>query len=676
MRVSRRPALVLVGVAALVALAAGLIVGGRLGDVAYLAYVRHLTGLRIDARHVERDGNAYVLGAMTASSADGSLVVSAPRARISSNGADAAIELERPSIVLSPTRYRSSAAAHLRLPNGVTRLSVHDGTIVVTGGDIPDPVLTFTGVGGQARLSPELTQYDAGMQLVDGAQRDEITGHADAGGAVWKAAALPLEPLAAFLPGDAPLQLRGGELRNVELDAGKDLRVTAHLDEGSAAFNSHALRGLHGDVALAAGGIGSRALAGELDGVPFDVSGEVHDLPDHWWMAGSKDLDGLGVLLAKIANEPRLRSIRLEATAPGLQFAQYGLASDHGPLAISVLSLDPAERTLRFDTAIAQDHVTSGGERTSAMSVRTGAIAGVNGDYFDIGRTYEPQGMLVRDGVLVRGPTDRAALAIDRDNRLTIAEFRIRGEVRTVHGTMPLTEVNDWPPGDVCLITPAFGPTLPASPGRTFVALQPLGNADGTRFRVTDVVSMNAPTKPRFGIAIGPLVHTPLPKVGATVTVSYALEPHVAGIVAGIGGGPILLRDGAWFEDRHAPAPDERDYRWPVIALMRTADGRLMFVAVDGRHPERSVGMTRPEFGRLLLRLGGVDAMALDSGGSVTLVSRAPGDANASVRNVPSDNSAERWVSDGLFLYSSAALPTIVPIAHAPTPLPEVRPSP
>jgi len=43
---------------------------------------------------------------------------------------------------------------------------------------------------------------------------------------------------------------------------------------------------------------------------------------------------------------------------------------------------------------------------------------------------------------------------------------------------------------------------------------------------------------------------------------------------------------------------------------------------------------------------------------------------------VPSDNSAERWISDGLFLYSSAATPSIVQPAQDPTPVPEARPSP
>jgi hypothetical protein len=68
--------------------------------------------------------------------------------------------------------------------------------------------------------------------------------------------------------------------------------------------------------------------------------------------------------------------------------------------------------------------------------------------------------------------------------------------------------------------------------------------------------------------------------------------------------------------------------------------------------------------------------MALDSGGSVTLVARVPGDENVSVRNRPSDSSYERWVSDGLFLYSSAPPPEIVAPRLATTPAPEGRPTP
>ncbi len=128
----------------------------------------------------------------------------------------------------------------------------------------------------------------------------------------------------------------------------------------------------------------------------------------------------------------------------------------------------------------------------------------------------------------------------------------------------------------------------------------------------------------RFGVGISDALG-PLPRSGDIVDMHYAIDPPVPGAVAGIGSGPLLLLDGQWYEDRHAPAPDERDVQWPVIAIGTMPGDTLMFAAVDGRHPERSIGMTRPEFADLLRGYGMIDAMALDSGGSVTLVSRAAG---------------------------------------------------
>jgi exopolysaccharide biosynthesis protein len=83
------------------------------------------------------------------------------------------------------------------------------------------------------------------------------------------------------------------------------------------------------------------------------------------------------------------------------------------------------------------------------------------------------------------------------------------------------------------------------------------------------------------------------------------------------------------------------------------------------------MGMTRPEFGDLLQSFGVTDAMALDSGGSVTMVSRAPGDTQATLRNVPSDDSWERVISDALLVYSSAPTGTLV--TTRPPPLPQAR---
>lgn len=395
------------------------------------------------------------------------------------------------------------------------------------------------------------------------------------------------------------------------------------------------------------------------------MTGEVHGA------TAARDLHQLVHLFASIAAQPAVRWIKVETTAPGIAYGQYAFTTKDIPHVAQLIAVDPKEPSLHFDTAISSDHVISRGERTSDLGTRTKAVAGVNGDYFDIGRTYEPQGMLIRSGTIVRGPTDREALVIDRKGNVTFAQFRLQGRATWGSHVYPITQLNTWPAGDATIITPDYGTMLPAAPADTFAALTHL---DGDRYRIESIHAVTAPTPVTFGVAFGSLVRETLPPAGAVIRLSYALDPPVRDAVAGIGGGPLLLRDGAWYEDPRAPAPDERDVPWPVIALGRLADSSLLFAAVDGRHPERSIGMSRPDFAELLRGFGVQDAMALDSGGSVTLVSRAPGDDTISVRNVPSDNSAERYISDALFVYSSAPRGTLVP-KPKPEPSPTLLPS-
>lgn len=665
----------IVALASLAALA-GFSLRAPLERIYELRALRNATGLNVDARRIDRVAEGYEVRGLAAWTHGGGVFVAAPLARFVLGRGDPSLSLDRPRFVIVPERLRRNGPPLLHA--GTIRVT--GGTLVVTRGEIPEPLLALDDLSGDAWSGATGVRYDAHADLLALGGRFPIVArglaHADATTeGSWHADSLPLAKLGELLASE-PFVPTGGWLRDIDVSVGTSLHARARLDDVSVALGAHTLGAVHGDVVLERDGAGTRELGGTLDdGIPFSFAGEVHDLaPDGSWLRnGSRDLASLANLLGRMAREPHVRSVRLEATAPGLAFGQYAITAEHGPLAISVLAIDPAEPTLRLDVALAEDRVISGGERTSALGVRTGAVAGVNGDYFDIGRSYQPQGMVLRDGVLERGPTDRAALVIDRAKHVTFAEFHMRGVVRTQRGTMPITELNDWPPGDVAVITPAFGATLRATPGCTFVSLEPSG-PPGT-YRVTSVAAMTEARPVRFGIAIGPLVRTPLPRPGETLELDYDLTPHVANAVAGIGGGPILLRHGAWYEDPHAPAPDERDVRWPVIALATQPDGHLLLVALDGRHPERSVGATRPEFAAVLQRLGAVDAMALDSGGSVTLVARAVGDANVSVRNVPSDFSAERWISDALFLYSSAAKPSIVPVIAAPTPVPEARPT-
>jgi hypothetical protein len=88
-------------------------------------------------------------------------------------------------------------------------------------------------------------------------------------------------------------------------------------------------------------------------------------------------------------------------------------------------------------------------------------------------------------------------------------------------------------------------------------------------------------------------------------------------------------------------------------------DNTLVLVAVDGRHPGYSEGMTLDEFARLFVELGCHDAVNLDGGGSTTMVVRGE------TMNVPSGG-IERAVVNGLAVLSVAPLGPPVRLAIRP----------
>jgi hypothetical protein len=90
-----------------------------------------------------------------------------------------------------------------------------------------------------------------------------------------------------------------------------------------------------------------------------------------------------------------------------------------------------------------------------------------------------------------------------------------------------------------------------------------------------------------------------------------------------------------------------------------TGDGRLLLVVVDGRQPGYSRGMTLRELAELLRRLGAVQAMNLDGGGSSEMV------VNGLTANRPSDGRV-RGIANALVVLpgaDTAQPPAVVPVA-------------
>jgi exopolysaccharide biosynthesis protein len=363
-------------------------------------------------------------------------------------------------------------------------------------------------------------------------------------------------------------------------------------------------------------------------------------------------------------------SVEREPVAPGVSRATYRLLTSAGPLVVSVVLADPAHGQVRLGTVLARDRIVSDDETVSSMARRTGAVAGINGDYFDIDASGAPVGVLVRDGALARSPSARAALTVTRGRAVRFETYRFAGTAASGVVSVPISGLNVWPPeGGATLLTPAYGGTPPPTPGVVVERLEPLTAGSGaglapapgpgaTRYRVSTVTS-----GPPFAaenalrIAYGPAAQGfgPLPDVGDVVTVTADTDPSLSDVAAALGGGPLLLQNGAPVDDPASPNYADRERRIPAAAAARFPDGSLALVVVDGRHPATSVGVSRAELIALLRGLGASDALLFDSGGSATLVARKLGDAEASVVNDPSDG-VERRVADGLFVYSDAPL--------------------
>ena len=382
-----------------------------------------------------------------------------------------------------------------------------------------------------------------------------------------------------------------------------------------------------------------------------------------------------GLLPARIAPAAPFPQIleqapTVESVAPGIDYGEYSLLTAAGPLAIHVIAVDPRRGDVRVANVLANNALESRGETVASMAQRTAAVAGVNGDYFDIGNTNRPQNIVVRDGTLLQLPKKRYALAVSRDGTARIAEFTFSGELVIADRTMPLDAIDQLPPpnGNLSLITPEYGKLRPQD-NVTLAQLQPIGGTPPlARYRVTGIVDNSAPQPPGYYVAIGindyGIVGVPDP--GAIVTAGGTLDPiGAASLVTAIGGGPLILHGGSWYDDPDGPAGGEYARRIPCTGAAVAPDGRIFLIEVDGRQPEVSVGLKRPEFAALMRALGATEGMAFDGGGSSTMAVRRLGDAAPGMVTSPSDGK-ERPVGDGLFVYSTAPVGPAVRLVARP----------
>lgn len=364
-----------------------------------------------------------------------------------------------------------------------------------------------------------------------------------------------------------------------------------------------------------------------------------------------------------------LQAPQIERIAPGIEYGDYELWSEVGPISVHVIAADLSNPSVRVNTVLAGDALESDGESVTSMATRTDAVAGINGDYFDIGQTNRPTNIVVRDGALLRTPRKRYALAILRSGSAHFAEFAFGGSVQVGTQSFPLEGVNEMPSTQdtLTLLTPAFG-NVPQSAGFTLVSLTLTNGSPPLAAYRAEAFSRSADgaQPPGYYLVVGSDLPDALPNAGDAVAASGSLSPVALGdLSAAIGGGPLILYAGQWYDDPDGPRGGEFDRRIPCSGAAIESDGTLLLIEVDGRQEERSVGLTRPEFAELMRALGARDGIALDGGGSSAVAARLLGESAPLLQSSPSDGT-ERRIADGIFLYNDSPVGTPDRLAASP----------
>lgn len=328
-----------------------------------------------------------------------------------------------------------------------------------------------------------------------------------------------------------------------------------------------------------------------------------------------------------------------EEIRPGLWYHRDRPLTGRGPADVHLLRLDLRHRGIHLVPVQANEGVCQR-EVLSSMVKRYRAVAAINGAYFNLS-DGDPLGTLIIHRRLISSPIlDRSVFGLTRDGGVLFGSPEFIGVAQIGAIRFNIDAVNQPRHGNqVVIYTGEYSSTTHTTgPGREFVLV---------RGRVVGIAERNARIPPDgIVLSAGGTTGQRLSRVrlGDRIEVSYKVNPPWDEIEHAVAGGPRLVRDGeVAVNGRQEKFPDGITFgRHPRTAIGITDAGEILMAVVDGRS-QQSAGMTLAELALYLKRLGVVQAMNLDGGGSSQMM------IGSKVCNRPSDG-RERPISNALLV--------------------------
>jgi hypothetical protein len=326
-------------------------------------------------------------------------------------------------------------------------------------------------------------------------------------------------------------------------------------------------------------------------------------------------------------------------------------------------------------TLLAEDPL-KGRKTVSEAVAQAGALGGINADFFPF--SGDPLGLMIRNGELLSAPYPGRSVFAWGTGGATFGKAEWTATFEPAGGsTVAIDGLNEQCGVNRMVVNAPIAGVATANSKTTAVfaivkvtsgAWTPRGKIEGEFQVLYEVPSLPVQAENMILVATGTKAAALKALVpGQKVTVNL----NVTGLdwtkyENAVGGGPDLVREFADISGKYPKVMVDGEAqgfakaafvekRHPRSAVGRTKEGDLWFVVVDGRQ-KMSVGASLVELATIMRRLGCVEAINLDGGGSSCL------NLFGLALNRPSDGK-ERAVADMILFNGRAPAPEPVQLA-------------
>lgn len=328
------------------------------------------------------------------------------------------------------------------------------------------------------------------------------------------------------------------------------------------------------------------------------------------------------------------------------------------PLSIHILKVSWNRKIIEIDLPKAEDGIF--GRKTlreiaeNEIKKRKKVIAGINASFFE--EDGRPVGLFVDEGCIYTLNNRRASLIKTTKGRLFIskANLEIFLEIGRERLKIKRLNIESESPESISLFTHAYNMKIKIGKGFAAVVVE-IGNK---RFSPTEKVKgyveeiiKNDEIQLRRGevLIVGRESDNIFKKIKIGERITFVIRNSYFrdDIEFAVTGAPQIVRNGLNVYKGITEGLSSKfvDSRHPRTGIGITKDKRKLFlIAIDGRQPGLSIGMTLKELAELFIKLDCYSSLNLDGGGSTTMW------LNGKVVNSPSDPTGERPVSDAILI--------------------------